>query len=143
MENQVVTSVVDRNNIKAPFRITSGKVLIDRTGAIEIWLDNRLASTTEVFAGALLDQCRAAVMVPTNSFGKGLIQAVYRLQNGGGLVLTVAKYVTPNGTDIQGTGIVPNINTKPPLLFNPTYTSKIDFVEISARLKGGMCAPVA
>ena len=82
-------------------------------------------------------------MVPTNSFGKGLIQAVYRLQNGGGLVLTISKYVTPNGIDIQGTGIVPDINTKPPLLFGPTETSKIDFVEISARLKGGMCAPVA
>ena len=81
-------------------------------------------------------------MGPTNSFGKGLIQAVYGLQNGGGLVLTVAKNVTPNGTYIQGTGFVPDINTKPPLLFDPTDTSKIDFVEISARLKGCMCAPV-
>ena len=142
MDNQVVTSVVDRNNIKAPFRTTSGKVLIDKTDAIAIWLDNRSASTTEVFVGALHNQCRAVVMGPTNSFGKRLIQAVYKLQNGGDLVLTVAKYVTPNGIGIQGTGIVPDINTKPPLLFDPTDTSKIDFVEISARLKGGMCTPV-
>ena len=143
MDNQVVTSVVDRNNTKAPFRTTSGNVLIDKIDAITIWLDNRSVSATEVFVGALHDQCRTVVMGPMNSFGKELIQAVYGLQNGGGLVLTVAKCVTPNGTDIQGTVIVPNINTKPPLLFNPTDTSKIDFVEISARLKGGMCAPVA
>jgi len=142
MDDKVATSVVDSNGVKSPFRTTTGNVIVDKTDPIAIWMDNRSASATEVFAGALHDQCQAVVMGPTNSFGKGLIQAVYGLQNGGGLVLTVARYVTPNGTDIQGKGIVPDINTKLPMLLNPSDTSKVDFVDISARLKAGVCAPV-
>ena len=45
-----------------------------------------------------------------NSFGKGLIQAVYGLKNGAGLVVTVAQYITPGGTEIQGKGIVNSIS---------------------------------
>jgi len=142
MDDKLATSLVF-NNVKSPFRTTTGKVIVDKTHPVAIWLDNRSASSTEVFAGAMHDQCRAVVMGPTNSFGKGLMQAVYGLQNGGGLVLTVARYVTPNGTDIQGKGISPDISTKLPLLLNPSDTSKVDFLDISARLKGGMCTPVS
>merc|ERR1712160_121939 len=105
VDNKLAVTVLDRNAVKSAFGTTAGKVIVDETDPITIWLDNRSASATEVFAGAMHDQCRAVVMGSTNSFGKGLIQAVYGLQNGGGLVLTVARYITPSGLDIQGTGI--------------------------------------
>eukprot|EP00957_Ditylum_brightwellii_P207709 15354198-Ditylum_brightwellii.AAC.1 len=78
------------------------------------------------------------------SFGKGLIQAVYGLKNGSGLVLTVARYVTPNGDDIQGKGIIPAIsgNGIVPPSFVPglkSDTSRIDFGNIKERLSSKMC----
>ena len=80
----------------------------------------------------------------SKSFGKGLIQAVYGLKNGSGLVLTVAKYVTPAGTDIQGVGIDPDITGKsvPGNLMNlvmSTDTSRVDFNDIKERLSPSMC----
>jgi carboxyl-terminal processing protease len=76
------------------------------------------------------------------SFGKGLIQAVYGLKNGAGLVLTVARYVTPNGTDIQGIGITPDLGTQGvplPIPGMATDTSKIDFTDIKSRLDPAFC----
>ena len=58
-----------------------------------------------MLAGALRDNCVAAVQ-GTRSFGKGLIQGVYGLKDGGGVVVTVAEYVTPAGGVIQGQGIM-------------------------------------
>ena len=57
-----------------------------------------------MLAGALRDNCVAAVQ-GKRSFGKGLIQGVYGLKDGGGVVVTVAEYVTPAGGVIQGRGI--------------------------------------
>ena len=72
----------------------------------------------------------------SHSFGKGLIQAVYGLKNGSGLVLTVAKYVTPNGKDIQGSGILPDVEIKLPFLYISNLssdTSKVDFKAMSSQ----------
>ena len=84
-------------------------------------------------------------MGDTRSFGKGLIQAVYGLKNGGGLVMTVARYVTPNGYEIQGKGVVPDIaapkslsSSIVPFVLN-TDTSKIDFDDVKMRLSQPMC----
>lgn len=107
-----------------------------------IWVDGGSASASEVLAGSLHDNCKAVIM-GEKSFGKGLIQAVYGLKNGAGLVLTVAKYVTPNQNEIQGIGITPDVSGKnivPPLLPGiGTDTSKIDFVDIKTRLSSTMC----
>jgi hypothetical protein len=66
------------------------------------------------------------------SFGKGRIQAVYELDNGAGLVLTVARYITPGGTDIQGVGLTPDIQGHVPLPLPgmSTDTSGVDFNDI-------------
>lgn len=50
--------------------------------------------------GALHDSCRA-VLAGSRTYGKGLIQSVYELSDGSGLVITVGKYLTPNGTQID------------------------------------------
>lgn len=76
-----------------------------------MWIDKGSASSSEILTGALKDNCRAQVVGKT-SFGKGLIQAVFGLEDGEGLVLTVARYLTPSGIDIQGRGIDPDKQVK-------------------------------
>ncbi len=52
-------------------------------------------------AGALQDNCRAALTAPSRSYGKGLIQGAYALSDGSAVILTVAQYVTPLHHEIQ------------------------------------------
>ncbi len=65
-----------------------------------ILIDKRTASASEVVAGALQDHDRALIIGET-SFGKGLVQGVYKLWGGTGLTLTTARYYTPSGRSIQ------------------------------------------
>ena len=79
------------------------------------------ASASEIVAGALQDNNRA-IILGTQSFGKGSVQSVIPLSNGGGIKLTIAKYYTPSGKSIQAEGIVPNIEVK---------TAKIEELDVS------------
>jgi carboxyl-terminal processing protease len=133
---------VDGGNVELPFRTGKGKVAIDATIPMVIWVDGTTASASEVLAGSLHDNCRAVIM-GDQSYGKGLIQAVYGLKNGAGLVLTVARYVTPGGTEIQGIGIKPDINgawiVPPPIPGLSTDTSRVNFADIKSRLDPSVC----
>lgn len=66
------------------------------------------ASASEVLAGALQDSGRA-LLVGTRTFGKGLIQSLFELNDGSGIAVTTAKYLTPSGRDINALGILPDI----------------------------------
>ena len=68
------------------------------------------ASSSEITAGALQD-CHAATLIGTKTFGKGVVQSLYMITNPdrGALKITTARYVTPKGRDIQHKGIVPDI----------------------------------
>ena len=71
------------------------------------------ASASEIVAGALQDHKRALIM-GTQSFGKGSVQTILPLGNNTAIKLTTARYYTPNGRSIQATGIVPDIIVKDP-----------------------------
>jgi len=69
------------------------------------------ASASEIVAGALQDHKRAIVM-GTQTFGKGSVQTILPMNNGTAIKLTTARYYTPNGRSIQATGIVPDIQVE-------------------------------
>lgn len=75
---------------------------------IVVLINGGSASASEILAGALQDHRRAVIM-GTTSFGKGSVQSVIPLRNGGALKLTTARYYTPNGRSIQARGIEPDI----------------------------------
>jgi len=73
-----------------------------------VLVDRRSASASEIVAGALHDEAGAS-LVGTRTFGKALVQDVEPLPSGGALKLTIARYRTPRGLDIQGVGLRPQV----------------------------------
>lgn len=80
-----------------------------------IFVNERTASASEIVAAALHDNCRA-VLVGHKTFGKGLIQSVFELSDGSGVILTVGKYATPRHLEIDENGIVPDFRNLPDLV---------------------------
>ena len=101
----VIVSTVDRDGYKETMRAAKNNVT-DKP--IVILINKGSASASEIFSGAMKDNKRA-VLVGENSFGKGLVQEVNKLMGGSGANITIQKYLTPNGTDINKKGIAPDV----------------------------------
>jgi carboxyl-terminal processing protease len=84
---------------------------IDEDILVVVLVDGGSASASEIVAGALRDRGRAT-LVGTNTFGKGLVQEVEALSNGGYLDLTVANYYLPSGKTIGSGGLKPEVRAK-------------------------------
>jgi carboxyl-terminal processing protease len=75
---------------------------------IVVLINNGSASASEIFAGALKDHKRA-IILGENSYGKGSVQSIIPLSNGGGIRLTISKYYLPSGKSISEVGVTPDI----------------------------------
>ena len=73
-----------------------------------VLINNGSASASEIFAGALKDHKRA-IILGENSYGKGSVQSIIPLRNGGGMRLTISKYYLPSGKSISEVGVSPDI----------------------------------
>ena len=77
-----------------------------------ILMNGNSASASEIFAGAYKDYGRAK-LVGTTSFGKGIVQFVLPLGDGSAVKITTQHYYTPNGFDLHGKGIEPDVTVEP------------------------------
>ncbi|XP_030475853.2 carboxyl-terminal-processing peptidase 1, chloroplastic isoform X1 [Syzygium oleosum] len=109
-QGETVTYTVGRDS-QYQTTITAGAAPLVKDPVI-VLVNNKTASASEIVASALHDNCRA-VLVGERTFGKGLIQSVFELDDGSGVVVTIGKYVTPNHMDINGNGIEPDYRSLP------------------------------
>ena len=100
-----IVSTVDRDGYKETQKASTGVLT---TKPLVILLNKGSASASEIFSGAMKDNKRA-VLVGTQSFGKGLVQEINKLPNNSGINITIQKYLTPSGTDIHKKGITPDV----------------------------------
>jgi carboxyl-terminal processing protease len=100
-----IVSTIDRAGHKET-RSATGRA-IDPLPLV-VLVNKYTASASEITAGALQDD-HLATLVGTKTFGKGVVQSLYTLPDRGALKITTARYVTPNGRDIQHKGIVPDV----------------------------------
>jgi carboxyl-terminal processing protease len=111
----------------------SAKASDDVSGGLPIVVltNNGTASASEIVAGALQDNHRALVL-GTQTFGKGSVQTIFPLAGNGAMRLTTALYYTPSGRSIQGVGITPNVEVnetrKPAPHFAPEHEADLQHV---------------
>lgn len=104
-----LVSIVGRNNYRYDIYAQDTEFEIDKP--MIVLVDGASASASEILSGALKDY-KKAKLLGTKTFGKGMVQKIMPLPNETGLNLTIAKYLTPGGADINKTGISPDIEVK-------------------------------
>ncbi len=100
-----IVSIVGRDGYK--FDIAAQNLDLKINKPLVILVDGNSASASEILSGALKDY-KKAVLLGTKTYGKGMVQKIIPLQNDTGLNLTIAKYLTPKGSDINQKGIEPD-----------------------------------
>ena len=108
LNDGVIVSTVDRDGYRETQNATRGVVT---RKPVVVLINKGSASASEIFSGAMKDNGRA-VIVGEQSFGKGLVQEINKLPYDAGVNITIQKYLTPNGTDINKKGITPDVVVK-------------------------------
>lgn len=105
LDGGTIVSTVDRDGYKETQKATRG--IVTKKPVVVI-INKGSASASEIFSGAMKDNHRA-VIIGEQSFGKGLVQEINKLPYEAGINITIQKYLTPNGTDINKKGITPDV----------------------------------
>lgn len=105
-DNEIITYTAGRHNNNIHYYTSKEGALFG--GALVIMVDGETASAAEVLAGGLQEQSRAKI-IGMHTFGKGSIQTVTQMSNGGKLVLTGEQFFTPSGKVINEQGIEPDV----------------------------------
>ncbi len=105
IDKGVIVSIVDRTGKKQEIKAQASGKKTDKP--LVVIINNESASASEILSGALKDHKRAE-LIGEVSFGKGRVQRILRMPDGSGINLTIAKYLTPNGVDIDHKGIKPD-----------------------------------
>lgn len=105
----VIVSVKDKRGLSYSYEDSGDDNYI--TLPIVLLVDGNTASASEIFTGCLMDY-NLATSIGTKTFGKGITQDVIPLKDGTGVKITSAKYYSPNGVNIHGVGIEPDIEVK-------------------------------
>ncbi len=108
LKEGTIVSTVDRKGT-VDKEAATGRSLTEKP--LVVLVDKGSASASEILSGALQDNKRA-VLVGSKTFGKGLVQSVRPLYDGSGVAVTIAKYLTPSGADINKAGIKPDIKVE-------------------------------
>ena len=106
MNKGTIVDIIYRNGYKKTIKAKNEGISIDKP--IVVLVNGVSASASEILSGALKD-AQKATLVGNKTFGKGLVQKVVPLPNSTGVNVTIARYLTPNGTDINKLGIKPDI----------------------------------
>lgn len=128
-----IVSIVGRNGFKQDFTAQETNYNIKKP--LVVLIDHSSASASEILSGALKDY-KKAKLVGTTTYGKGMVQQVIPMPNETGLNLTIAKYLTPNGTDINKKGITPDINVE--LTFDDLKKNNDTQLDMAKKIMTGM-----
>lgn len=115
--NEILRYILPKGTMVYTIDKNGKKVTYDCDGSHELDIpmvvitNGNSASAAEIFSGALKDYNKAT-LVGTTTFGKGIVQSVIPLSDGSAVKLTVSKYYTPNGVNIHGTGITPDVEVE-------------------------------
>src|SRR5574344_641344 len=104
-----LVSIVGRNGYK--YDIMAQDVNVDISKPVIILVNGASASASEILSGAMKDYHKAKIL-GTQTYGKGMVQKIIPMPDETGLNLTIAKYLTPKGTDINKKGIRPDVEVK-------------------------------
>jgi len=115
----IIVSTLSKDGLRETKR-GNGQALTKKP--LVVLVNEGSASASEIVSGAIKDNKRGK-LVGKKTFGKGLVQSMRTLVDGSGLTVTVAKYLTPNGTDINKSGIVPDIEVR--MNINPILEREI------------------
>lgn len=107
-KDKMIVYTKDKNGKKEEFKSDSDKTV---DVPMVILTNGNTASASEIMTGCLKDYGKATV-VGTKTYGKGIVQSIMPLPDGSAIKFTIAKYYTPNGTDIHKKGIKPDVEVK-------------------------------